>query len=93
MGEAAAALELWRSVAEGGVTPSHRFDAFEHWGQHLLALGDLEGAAGVLSQCRFTLEASALEVTATGRALRKLLSESSLARAIHREVMSRYRKT
>jgi hypothetical protein len=93
MGEAAAALELWRSVAEGGVTPSHRFDAFEHWGQHLLALGDLEGAAGVLSQCRFTLEASALEVTATGRALRKLLSESPLARAIHREVMSRYRKT
>lgn len=93
MGEAAAAVALWRSVAESGVTPRHRFEAFESWGRHLLALGDLEGAAGVLSQCRSTLEASALEVTAVGRALRKLLSDSSLARAIRREVMSRYRKT
>lgn len=92
IGEAVAAVELWRSVAEGGVTPRHRFDAFERWGQHLLTLGDLEGAAGVLSQCRFTLEASAFEMTSTGRALRKLLNESSLARSIHRETRSRYRK-
>ena len=92
IGETAAAVELWRGVAEGGVTPRHRLHAFERWGQRLLATGDLEGAAGVLSQCRITLEASALEMTAAGRALRKLLNDSSLARAIHREATSRYRK-
>ncbi len=92
IGEAATAVGLWRSVAGYGVTPRHRFDAFERWGQHLLAIGDLEGATGVLSQCRITLEASALEMTVTGRALRKLLDESSLARAIHQATTSRYRK-
>ena len=90
IGESTTAVQLWRSVAEDGVMPSHRFDAFECWGQHLLALGDLEGAVGVLSQCRFTLEHLALELTATGRALRELLRKSSLARSIQREVTSRY---
>ena len=92
IGESATAVELWRSVAEGGVIPRHRLHAFERWGQRLLAIGDLEGAAGVLSQCRITLEASALEMTVTGRAFRKLLNDSSLARSIHEETTSRYRK-
>ena len=93
LGEEAIAVKLWRSVAEDGVTPSHRFDAFERWGQRLLELGDLEGAAGVLSRCRFTLEEIALELTATGRAIRELLSQSSLARSIHRAVTLRHRKS
>ncbi len=75
IGEDAAAVKLWRGVAEDGATPDCRFEAFERWGQHLLELDDLEGVAGVISQRRVSLESVALELTAAGRGAKRALSQ------------------
>ena len=93
MGEASTAVMLWRRVAEDGVSTSERFSAFERWGHGLLLLGDLEGAAGVLSRSRDCLEKISLEMTTTGRALNKKLAESSLARSLHHAVIARYEES
>ena len=84
-----AATRAWREVAELGVTPRVRFDAFERWGRELLSRGDVEGAAGVLHRCREVLSVVALEETASGRDMRKRLRSSQLARSLRRSLSSR----
>jgi hypothetical protein len=88
-GEGSAAVLLWREVAEEGVTPRARLDAFERWGEALLSDGDVDGAAGVLHLCRKRLSVAALEATAQGREVRALLRRSSLATSIRRAMCSR----
>lgn len=89
MGRTVAAVETWRQVAEDGVTPCARLDAFERWGQQLLDDGDPEGAAGVLHMCRVKLTAISLEATEQGREVRGLLRSSPLVTAIRSEVRLR----
>lgn len=88
-GEDDAAARLWREVAEGGLTPRARIDAFELWGRELLSSGDVEGAAGVLHLCREKMSAAAFEATAQGRYVRARLRRSTLANSIRRAMCSR----
>ena len=90
LGRTDSAVATWRAVAEDGVTPRARLDAFECWGQRLLDDGDLEGAAGVLHLCRVSLSGASLEWTERGYELRALLQNSRLASAIRRGVHLRH---
>jgi hypothetical protein len=91
-GESSAAVRLWREVAERGVTPRARIDAFERWGEELLSDGDIDGAAGVLHLCRVRLSVAALEATAQGHEVRVLLRRSSLATSIRHALCRRQRE-
>ena len=88
-GESSAAVRSWREVAEEGVTPRARIEAFERWGEELLLKGDIDGAAGVLHLCRKKLSGAALEATAQGQEVRLLLRRSALATSIRRAMCQR----
>ena len=79
----------WRRVAEKGLDPLARVEAFDELGMHLLAQGDLEGAAGTLDQCLRALSSQALEETERGERVRNALLRMSVVEELPRAIERR----
>ncbi len=86
LGRGADARRVWQRVADDGEDPIDRVRAFDFLAGARIADGDLDGAAGVLKQCRSALADFAAEETALGERVRAALlamrANDELERAI-----------
>ena len=80
---------LWREVAALARDPLHRIEAFDLLAAELVELGDLEGAAGTLEQCRRELFEEGAELTERGRRVRGALVDMGSRRALTEAVKRR----
>lgn len=71
LGRAKEARASWEQVARHGFDCFDRIEAFDAWAMHLIDLGDLEGAAGVLGLCAEQLAPRLDEQTRFGERLRR----------------------
>ena len=83
------ARALWEPVAHGAEDPSLRVSAFDLLALDLIAVGDLEGAAGTLAQCRAALAEDAREDTARGARVRSALMRMRAIDALAQAVQQR----
>ena len=70
-----AARAAFQRLALRAADPFVLAKAHDEWALRLVAIGDLEGAAGVLARCRDALRDPAAQQTETGRRLTELLEE------------------
>ena len=80
------ARSAWRRVAEHGVDPLDRVQAFDAIALSYLELGDLEAAAGVLNECLAALSERALEETSEGERVRNALLRMRVVDALQRAI-------
>ncbi len=71
LGRGKEARASWERVARDGFDPFDRLEAFDAWALNLIAVDDLEGAAGVLGLCSELLAERLAEETRTGERLRR----------------------
>jgi tetratricopeptide (TPR) repeat protein len=88
-GRAEEARRWWSRVAHDGEDPRDRLRAYDQLALALVDEGDLEGAAGMLEQCRRELSDVALEETPRGERVRNALMNMRALDALRRAIARR----
>jgi tetratricopeptide (TPR) repeat protein len=86
MGRPQAAARCYERAAGAGVDPVQRVRSFDAWAESLIDRGDLEGAAGVLEQCRQASRRYASEQTQLGLRVRGALEAMRSVSRLKREI-------
>lgn len=88
-GRVADAARLFECVARDAEDPLDQIRGFDAWAALLAERGDVEGAAGVLEQCRLGLRDRALEETRFGARVRATLEGMRARELVERAVAER----